>query len=351
MSSVDTHTSFPYFNSLEPSIIDFINKNHSDCFSSQPHLVRTSNIFNIEVLGFKNKFIINLSRLNNTRRVNKFIEAVNHKLIIGGVYIGCAETIFDRKEKLINEYHPIFYQVIRPIDFIYKRVLPKLPLIKKLYFAITNGHNRVMSKAEILGRLISCGFTIENIQTISGRMYFSARKVKKPTFDMQVSYGPLFKMRRIGKNKKTINVYKFRTMHPYAEYLQDYIIKENKLYDSGKIANDYRITSWGRVFRKLWIDELPMLLNWIKGDLKLFGVRPLSQSYFNRYPTNLQELRTKTKPGLVPPYYADLPKSWEEILDSEDQYLKAYFIHPFITDFNYFIKACYNIIIKGKRSG
>jgi lipopolysaccharide/colanic/teichoic acid biosynthesis glycosyltransferase len=140
-------------------------------------------------------------------------------------------------------------------------------------------------------------------------------------------------------------------MHPYAEYLQEYITEENKLHDSGKIANDYRITSWGRVFRKMWIDELPMLINWVKGDLKLFGVRPLSQSYFNRYPINLQELRTKTKPGLVPPYYADLPKSWEEILDSEERYLNSYLKRPYSTDVKYFFKACYNIIIKGKRSG
>jgi lipopolysaccharide/colanic/teichoic acid biosynthesis glycosyltransferase len=301
--------------------------------------------------GDNEKCIINLSRLNNSRRVNKFIEAVNQKLIMRGLYIGCAETIVDRKEKLSREYNNIIYQLIRPIDFIYKRIMPKLPLLKKMYFAITNGHNRVMSKAEILGRLMSCGFKVENIQTISGRMYFSARKMSDPIYDMQVSYGPVFKMRRIGKDEKIINVYKFRTMHPYAEYLQEYITEENKLHDSGKIANDYRITSWGRIFRKMWIDELPMLINWVKGDLKLFGVRPLSPSYFNRYPIHLQELRTKTKPGLVPPYYADSPKSWEEILESEERYLNAYLKQPFSTDFKYFFKACYNIIIKGKRSG
>jgi lipopolysaccharide/colanic/teichoic acid biosynthesis glycosyltransferase len=351
MSSIAKHLGISNIKSLDSEIICYIDKNCSNDFISQSILLKTSNKFNIEVLDRKEKCIINLSRLNNVRRVNKFIEAVNQKLVMGGVYIGCAETIADRKEKLFRKYPWIILMIIHPLDFIYKRVIPKLPLIKRAYFAITNGHNRLMSKAEILGRLISCGFKIENIQTISGRMYFSARKINKPTFDMDVSYGPIFKMRRIGKNKNKINVYKLRTMHPYAEYLQDFIINENKLQDSGKIANDYRITSWGRVFRKMWIDELPMLINWVKGDLKLFGVRPLSQSYFNRYPIHLQELRTKTKPGLVPPYYADLPKSWEEIIDSEERYLNAYLKHPFSTDVKYFFKACYNIIIKGKRSG
>jgi lipopolysaccharide/colanic/teichoic acid biosynthesis glycosyltransferase len=340
-----------HIDSLKPEINKFINENCCINFSSHTILLKTITVFNIDILGKNEHCIINLARLNDIRRVNKFMEAVNHKLVINGVYIGSAETIIDRKEKLSREYNKIIYQIIRPIDFIYKRILPKLPLFKKLYFTITKGHNRVMSKAEILGRLISCGFKVKNIQTISGRIYFSVCKVNEPAFDMQVSYGPIFKMRRIGKDKKIINVYKFRTMHPYAEYLQEYIIEENKLQSSGKIANDYRIPPWGRLFRKLWIDELPMLINWVKGDLKLFGVRPLSQSFFNRYPDHLQDLRIKTKPGLVPPYYADLPKSWEEILESEERYLNAYLKYPFSTDFKYFFKACYNIMIKGKRSG
>ena len=43
----------------------------------------------------------------------------------------------------------------------------------------------------------------------------------------------------------------------------------------------------------------------------------LSKNYFNRYPKELQELRIKVKPGLVPPYYADLPKNFEEVNNSD----------------------------------
>ena len=336
--------------SLDTEIINFINDNCQKGLYSQSIILKTITAFNIEILDNNVKCIINLARLNDIRRVNKFVELVNQKLIASGIYVGCAETIYDRKKRLNKKYSSIAFHIIYPLDFIYKRILPKLPFVKKIYFAITKGHNRVMSKAEILGRLISCGFSIKTFKLISGKIYFIAQKVNEPAYDMQVSYGPIFKMRRIGKEKKILNVYKFRTMHPYAEYLQEYITEENKLHDSGKIANDYRVTSWGKLFRKMWIDELPMLINWVKGDLKLFGVRPLSKSFFNRYPTYLQELRVKTKPGLVPPFYADLPKSWEEILDSEERYLNAYLKHPFSTDFNYFIKAVYNIIFKGKRS-
>ena len=102
--------------------------------------------------------------------------------------------------------------------------------------------------------------------------------------------------------------------------------------------------------RALWIDELPMLLNWIKGDLKLVGVRPISEQYYSLYSKEHQERRIKYKPGLVPPFYADLPKSLKEIEASEEGYFDAYDKHPFRANWYYFWKAWYNIIFKNARS-
>ena len=110
-------------------------------------------------------------------------------------------------------------------------------------------------------------------------------------------------------------------MHPYSEYCQKLITNENKLAQSGKILNDYRVTTWGKFLRRFWIDEIPMLINFIKRDLNLVGVRPLSENYYSRYPKDLQEERIKFKPGLIPPYYSDLPKNFNEILESERKYL------------------------------
>src|SRR5690625_5422146 len=76
--------------------------------------------------------------------------------------------------------------------------------------------------------------------------------------------------------------------------------------------------------RKYWVDELPMFINYFRRDLKLVGVRPLSTHYFELYPRELQDLRIQVKPGLVPPYYADLPSGLEEIQESEKRYLEAY---------------------------
>jgi lipopolysaccharide/colanic/teichoic acid biosynthesis glycosyltransferase len=160
----------------------------------------------------------------------------------------------------------------------------------------------------------------------------------------------MVRLKRIGKNGKVIKVLKMRTMHPYAEYLQDYMYKMHNLTEGGKFDFDFRVSTQGKIMRKLWIDELPMLFNWIKGDLKLVGVRPISEHYFNLYDKEVREKRIKYKPGLVPPFYADLPKTLKEIQESEMRYLKAYEEKPFRTDWKYFWKAMYNIVIKRARS-
>ena len=149
---------------------------------------------------------------------------------------------------------------------------------------------------------------------------------------------------------KVFNVFKLRTMHAYAEYLQEYVHMHNSLKEGGKFQDDFRITNEGKFFRKFWLDELPMIINLLKGDMKLVGVRPLSKHYFGLYTKELQEERIKTKPGLVPPFYADMPKNLEEIIQSELKYLRAYEKSPIKTDLQYFYKAFYNIFLKGARS-
>lgn len=207
-----------------------------------------------------------------------------------------------------------------------------------------------MSKAETFGRLYSCGFEIVEEKLIGSDLYFVTRKIAEPVFDSNPTYGPLIKLRRFGKGGNKIGVYKMRTMHPYSEYLQGYIYDRNKLQDGGKFADDFRVTSIGKFMRKFWLDELPMFLNVFKGEMKIVGVRPLSSHYFNLYSEELKERRLKYKPGLVPPFYVDMPVTLDEIMASEMKYLEAYEKHPFRTDVSYFFKAFYNILIKRARS-
>jgi lipopolysaccharide/colanic/teichoic acid biosynthesis glycosyltransferase len=93
-----------------------------------------------------------------------------------------------------------------------------------------------------------------------------------------------------------------------------------------------------------------MIYNLLKGDMKLVGVRPLSEHFFGLYPLEMQILRTNTKPGLVPPFYADMPKTLQEVIESERKYLEAYAKKPIRTDFRYFFLAVNNIFFKNARS-
>ena len=122
------------------------------------------------------------------------------------------------------------------------------------------------------------------------------------------------------------------------------------LDEKGKIMGDFRVTTWGRFFRRFWIDEIPMWFNWLKGDIKLVGVRPLSETFFNTYPEDLKEERTRCKPGLVPPYYADMPESMEEVWQSERNYLQKCKEHRCRTDFAYFFRALRNILFRRAKS-
>ena len=312
--------------------------------------LNVNNIYNLENLDKHVNLFINFGKINNIIRINKFHEKVNSKLKNNDLYVICSETLEERRKRVWLKAPFGFKNIFRIVDFIFKRVIPKLPLLKKIYFAVTGGNNRVMSKAEILGRLISCGFEVKEYFEYKNLFYVISKKIKEPDFNLFPSYSPIFKMSRIGYNGKFIGVYKLRTMYPYSEYLQDFIIKENKLESSGKILNDYRITTWGKFCRKFWIDELPMLINVLKCQLNIVGVRPLSKSYFNKYPKDLQELRINVKPGLIPPYYADMPKNFTEILESEKKYIKSKLKYPIYTDIIYFYRAFINIVFKGARS-
>ena len=332
-------------------IMQKVNK-HIDTDKVNMSIVETKNSKNIQSdsKNLKLSCIVNLAAVNNIRRINKFHEDVNKKIKNGDIYVSCGETLNQRKNRIKRKFILGFNVIFYLVDFIYKRVLPKLPGIKKIYFAITNGHNRVISKAEILGRLISCGFEVLEYFEYKNLLYIVTKKISQPAFDMQPSYGLFFQMNRIGYSGKIIGFYKVRTMYPYSEYCQALIMKDNNLNKSGKFSDDFRITSWGKFLRKFWIDELPMFINFFKGELNIVGVRPLSENYFSQYPKELQDLRTKIKPGLIPPYYSDMPNNFEEILESERKYILKKLKNPLKTDIIYFYKAFFNIVLKGARS-
>lgn len=109
----------------------------------------------------------------------------------------------------------------------------------------------------------------------------------------------LFSQRRVGLNGKEFNIYKFRSMVEDAEALKKLLKDKNEM--SGpmfKIKEDPRITKVGKFIRKTSIDELPQLLNVLKGEMSLVGPRPSLPSEVKKFePWMLKRL--EVKPGLT----------------------------------------------------
>lgn len=314
-------------------------------------VLSTTNSFNLLNHGKQVNSVVNFSKVNNIRYINKFFEAVNHQLQIGCLYVGCFETFAAKRRRHWMGRVPVFRTFYSLVEFVFHRVFPKVWGFKKIYFTFTRGRKRLLSKAEVLGRLVCCGFEIIEYTEINRRIYFVVKKVGTPTFDMKPSYGPIYKMPRIGKNGKIIHVYKFRTMHPYSEYLQDYVLKRNGYAHSGKPANDFRLTPWGKFLRRYWLDELPQVLNMLKGEMKLVGIRPVSERYLQDIPDDLKKLRLSQKPGCIPPYVAlNTASDLRSVQDAERIYLEEKIRNPYTTDIRYLFKAIYVIVFRKKRS-
>lgn len=290
--------------------------------------------------------------LNEIRGINKLLSLANQKLPVSGTIICCFEQSSTRKKRILEKFPPVINWIIYFFDYIFRRVIPKLNITNRAYYNITRGKDRVLSKTEVLGRLVYCGFDIVDVRKINNITWVVAQKVKNlPGILESKRYGPFIKLRRVGRNGRIIHVYKMRTMFPYSEFLQAYIYRQNKLQEGGKFKNDTRINYLGLIMRKYWIDELPMIINMIRGEMKLVGVRPLSQHYFNLYSPELQRKRIRYKPGLLPPFYADLPSTLEEIETSEMRYLLSCEKHGLLkTDIIYFFKILKNILLRKARS-
>jgi lipopolysaccharide/colanic/teichoic acid biosynthesis glycosyltransferase len=103
------------------------------------------------------------------------------------------------------------------------------------------------------------------------------------------SAGPVFfRQERIGKNFRRFFIYKFRTMVVDAE-------KNGLRITSG---GDHRVTRAGRILRKLKIDELPQLINVLKGEMSLVGPRPEVEEYVKLYEQDYMEI-LKSRPGIT----------------------------------------------------
>jgi len=312
----------------------------------------TRDVFNFQTIAPHSlSLVMNMHRMNDMKNINAMLIAMSNTLVPGGLMVGCVSPLEEDYGRLREKMPKFIFTLVYPFHFLIFRIFPKLPILGDFYEFTTQGIGRFLSIAEMFGRLGFCGFSMVSSKIIQHQLYFIACKDKSPSVEPHPSYGPIIRLTRIGLNGAKTKILKFRTMHPYSEFIQEKVYRDNQLNENGKINDDFRRTKWGLYIRRYWIDELPQIYNWLRGDLKLVGVRALSLHYFNLYPKDLQELRIKYKPGLIPPYYADLPNSFTEILDSERQYLIKKAKNPIKTDVVYLWRAFNNIVFKGARSG
>lgn len=115
------------------------------------------------------------------------------------------------------------------------------------------------------------------------------------------SKGKIFyKQKRIGKDGKIITIYKFRTMVDNAEKLvNEFTEKQKEEYEKNyKLSNDYRVTRFGNFLRKTGLDELPQLVNVLKGEMSIVGPRPVVEEEIKKYGKYWKKVFS-VKPGIT----------------------------------------------------
>jgi exopolysaccharide biosynthesis polyprenyl glycosylphosphotransferase len=160
------------------------------------------------------------------------------------------------------------------------------------------------------------------------------------------SPGPvLFRQKRTGKNGRHFWMYKFRSMHQDAEARRAALAAANE--SDGplfKMKNDPRVTRVGRIIRKLSIDELPQLINVLKGEMSLIGPRPLPAVDVAR-PGQWEGARFSATPGITGLWQVNrVTHSSEEMLRWDLYYIENWSLW---LDFQIFLKTI-GVVLMGK---
>ncbi|MBI2010479.1 MAG: sugar transferase [Candidatus Chisholmbacteria bacterium] len=223
--------------------------------------------------------------------------------------------------------------------------------LEEIFHGFIDLKKHPVSKTELIGTMVHTGFDILKEKAKNGQLHFTLKKVAAhgPLQEIANAKRWIFRQNRVGFGGSPINIYKLRTMYPMAHKAYDYVMKHQTPGLYGKLTNDFRITKIGKILRRYWIDELLQFINILKGEMKLVGLRPLSEDFFKTLPPSLQQERLKHLPALMAAVYADRPKNLEERFASELRYLESHAQHPFLTDLKYFFKILWAIIFRGQR--
>jgi len=234
--------------------------------------------FNLSFIAYKNKNPKEtIQKIENLLKKEK-----KYKLIV----LNTKEIIPDELIKYLTSLELKGIKYIT-IEHFLEKYLHKLYIPRHSNEANFLEEIKAFNKLEyLLKRVIDFSIAIPLFILTSPIIIYSAYRIKKESPD-----GPiLFKQTRIGKNKKPFTCYKFRSMRTNIDFF-DYYTQEN----------DPRIFKWGKIMRKTRIDELPQLINVIKGDLHIIGPRAEWDELVKRYEKEwpFYHLRHINAPGIT----------------------------------------------------
>lgn len=140
---------------------------------------------------------------------------------------------------------------------------------------------------------------------------------------------------KLGKDGKTFKMYKFRTMRENSEDIRN---KDVSTYNG---ENDPRVTKIGKILRKTSIDEIPQIINIIKGDMSFIGPRPDLPEHLNVY-NDIEKRKIEVRPGITgynQAYYRNsIP--WKERIKNDVYYVENI---TFLLDIQVLFKTCISV--------
>ena len=349
---------------LEKSFLDFIKNHLPDFQGGVGEVLILDDITTIDNSSLPDSIglLIGHTRINDVLRLNQYLQFCIEHISMGGYFVIRYLPLDNFAKKLKRRYKGLLYWLVFIFHFIWYRAIPKIPFLEKLYFtpvlswldkihlSVVKKRNRALAKAEVWGRLSFWGMKVLAESKGEDELYIIAQRVSQPVQNKIPSFYMIAALEKVGLDGEIIRTHKIRTMFPFSEFLQKRIFEDHGLAATGKFADDFRLTEYGRFLRKYWLDELPQIFDWLRGDVKLVGMRATSPHFLGLYPKKLYDLYIQIKPGLIPPIFDESTNGFEQIVEVELTYLQRYWERPFQTDVRYFMKTFTDIVFRGIRS-
>ncbi len=254
----------------------------------------------MELIGFiddnipKGMEIINKKKiLGSTLDISTIIKKYN----INEIIIAIDKTSHEKLLEVLDYCNKNFV-TIKIFSELFKIIHQKVITEQYSGIPVINASPQINSKLSLLFKR-----AFDFVGSIVGLIILSPLFIIIAVIIKLTSKGPiLFKQQRVGKDGKVFDFYKFRSMRGSEEddvfrkkKMLEFMESEN-VQDDVKVINDSRVTWIGKIIRKFSIDELPQLINVVKGDMSLVGPRPALLYEYENY-CEWQKRRFDVLPG------------------------------------------------------